>query len=458
VKTRILLNLLMIGMSMGTYAQKPTITLTFTADSNGRHIPLNSILIRNLTQGSETTLYAPDTVLVLDYITGMNENIAFNDNSFSLSQNFPNPMEDQTQVRLYLHKKENILITISDVIGRELVKKEFHLEHGIHSFSFYPGNESLYVLTARADQQSRTIKMFNSQSAAAGEGVCTLVYNGTKNVSTGYKSEIMLNNFVFDLGDQLQYSASSALGNRTIIDTPSGNQTYTFQYGISVMPCPGMPTITDIDGNIYNTVLINEQCWMKENLKTTTYNNGTSIPNVTDDNAWSNLTFGAYAWFDNDISWKDSYGALYNWFTTVDPNGLCPTGWHVPTYNEWTALPDYIGGPNSPHGNELKSCRQVNSPPGGNCNTSEHPRWEEDTLYSNYGTDDYGFSGLPGGRRQRQGNFNGPGIGNISYWWSSVEFYPSISAFYCFLAYNEGGVILGGTYYQNGFSVRCLRD
>ena len=218
-------------------------------------------------------------------------------------------------------------------------------------------------------------------------------------------------------------------------------------------PCPGMPTVTDIDGNQYNTVLIGNQCWMKENLKTTTYRNGTAIPNVTDANAWSNLTTGAYVWYVNDISWKDKYGALYNWFTTVDPNGLCPTGWHVPTHGEWTALTDYIGGTSSPHGNELKSCRQVNSPLGGGCNTSEHPRWNEHGTH--YGTDDYGFSGLPGGGRNYDGYFYY--VGDYGIWWSSTE-YSSSSAWGRRLGYTNGGVYVNGGYKRRGFSVRCLRD
>ncbi len=113
--------------------------------------------------------------------------------------------------------------------------------------------------------------------------------------------------------------------------------------------------INDIDGNTYNTVLIGTQCWMKENLKTTTYANGTPIPNVTDNTAWQNLTTGAYAWYENEIGWKDSYGALYNWYTTVDANGLCPTGWHVPAQSEWTDLTNHIGGIDSPYGNEFVS-------------------------------------------------------------------------------------------------------
>ena len=170
------------------------------------------------------------------------------------------------------------------------------------------------------------------------------------------------------------------------------------------------------DGQSYTTVQIGTQCWMAENLRTTTYQNGTPIPNVTENSHWSNLTTGAYVWYNNDISWKDKYGALYNWYAVVETNGLCPTGWHVPEHDEWTILTDFIGGTVSPHGNKLKSCRQVNSPLGGDCNTSEHPRWNEHSTH--YGTDDYGFSSLPGSFRSETGTFYN--IGARGFWWSST--------------------------------------
>ncbi len=437
---------------MGTMAQKPTMELTFTADNNGQHVPLNSLLIENLTQGRDTTLYAPDSVLVLDYITGMNENLAYEDNCFSLSQNFPNPMKGQTTLNLWLPERNDILITISDVIGREVVNQEFQLVQGSHSFTFHPGGESLYFLTARTDRQSRTIKMFNSSTVANVSGYCKLEYNGQQKTGVGdFKSGNALNNFVFDLGDMLKFTSFTDQGERVITSSPTDDQTYYFHY--TGNPCPDAPTVTDIDGNVYNTVQIGSQCWMKENLKTTTYNNGTPIPNVTDPDEWQDQTTGAYVWYDNDISWKDSYGALYNWYTTVDANGLCPTGWHVPTHDEWTDLTDYIGGTSSPHGNELKSCRQVNSPLGGGCNTSEHPRWEEDNY--NWGTDNYGFSGFPGGYRSSFGDFGF--IGDDGLWWSSTERLSNY-AWYRYLGYYDGYVIVGPNDKQYGFSVRCLRD
>jgi uncharacterized protein (TIGR02145 family) len=453
MKTSILLTVLIIGMIECTVAQKPSITITFTADDNGQHLSLDSILIMNLTQGGDTTLYSPDTVVVLNYNMGLKEVSDFS-NGFSLFQNYPNPIEGKTIVSLWLPDRHDILITISDVIGREVVNQEFHLEQGDHTFTFYPGRESLYFLTARADQQSQTIKMFNSPGIAAVSGLCTLEYNGAKNGLGSYKAGILLNNFVFDPGDQLQYTATSALGNRTIIDTPSGNQAYTFLFGSGGMPCPNMPTVTDIDGNVYNTVLIGNQCWMKENLKTTTYRNGTSIPNVIDTTAWLNLTTGAYVWYDNDISWKDKYGALYNWFTAIDSNGLCPLGWHVPPQEDWDVLFGLIGNLNQPIFNVLKSCRQVNSTLGGSCNTNNHPRWDAEV--DDYGTDDYGFAGLPGGRRHSHGPFSL--LGSHGFWWTSTL--DTLNMAWLEYLYGASGFIYIAVTNNKeaGFSVRCLRD
>jgi len=224
----------------------------------------------------------------------------------------------------------------------------------------------------------------------------------------------------------------------------------------------GVSTITDIDGNIYNTLLIGEQCWMKENLKTTIYRNGTPIEYPGADNsAWANNTTGAYAWYDNDISWKDSYGALYNWHAVNNDHGLCPTGWHLPSDAEWTQLTDYVVSQgyhnnwNDPigTGNALKSCRQVNSPLGGNCSTTEHPRWN--SYGTHHGFDEFGFSALPSGYRSTNGSFLY--IGYNGYWRSSTE-YSSTTAWTRYMRYDYGHVNRYDYYKAHGFSVRCLRD
>ena len=451
MKTKTLLSVLAFGLIISAFGQT-TMELTFTAEDNGQNIPINSILIENLTQGGDTTLYAPDTVLVLDYVTSINENEIIRDNTFFVSQNYPNPFKGKTEVNLHLPEKEHVKMTVRDILGGELAQYENTLNHGRHSFTFYSGNQKYYLLTVTGEQSSKTIKMLNANINTAYTGKCKIVYNGYEDNMIGYNSQKEINSFGFGPGDELKYTCYSDIGERTITDSPSGNQTYTFQFA-GGEPCPGMPTITDIDDNTYNTVQIGSQCWMAENLKTTTYNNGVPIPKVTNDDDWSNLSTGAYVWYGNAISWKDTYGAMYNWFTTIDANGLCPTGWHVPTNDEWTVLTDFIGGTSDPHGNELKSCRRVNSPLGGGCNTSEHPRWNEHNTH--YGTDDYGFSGLPGGYRYLDGIFHN--IGGDGLWWSSTE-HSSTNAWDRDLDYDTGFVGKGNYPKRAGFSIRCVRD
>ena len=452
MKTKTLLSVLVLGFTISAFGQNATMELTFTAEDNGQNIPLNSILIENLTQGGDTTLYAPDTVLVLDYLTSTNDIEIIGDDIFFISQNYPNHFKGKTEVDLLLPENEHVKIIVRDILGGELAQYENTLNHGRHSFTFYSGSQKYYLLTVIGEQSSKTIKMLNANIYTHYTRRCKIVYNGYEDEMIGYNSQKKINSLGFESGDELKYTCYSDIGERTITDSPSSNQTYTFQFGGSE-PCPGMPTITDIDENTYNTVQIGSQCWMAENLKTTTYQNGVPIPKVTNDADWMNLTTGAYAWYGNAISWKDPYGALYNWFTTVDANGLCPTGWHVPTNDEWTVLTDFIGGTSIPYGNELKSCRKVNSPLGEGCNTSEHPRWDEHNTH--YGTDDYGFSGLPGGYRYLDGIFFN--IGGDGLWWSSTA-NTSTKAWDRDLDYDRGFVGKGDYPKRAGFSIRCVRD
>jgi uncharacterized protein (TIGR02145 family) len=213
--------------------------------------------------------------------------------------------------------------------------------------------------------------------------------------------------------------------------------------------------VKDIDGNHYKVVLIGNQLWMAESLKTTMYRNGTPIEYPgTDNDAWVNDTVGAYAWYDNEIGWKDMYGALYNWYAVKNVNGLCPAGWGVPSAADWLELENYLTSINSNNiGNQLKSCRQVDSPLGAPCNTTEHPRWNSDLVH--HGTDDYGFSGLPGGNRSYL-NALFYGFGNLGYWWSSTS--ADINMAWIRSLNRETGDFLQAGFNKNfGISVRCLK-
>jgi uncharacterized protein (TIGR02145 family) len=195
--------------------------------------------------------------------------------------------------------------------------------------------------------------------------------------------------------------------------------------------------VTDIDGNIYNTVQIGNQVWMSENLKTTRYRNGGQIPNVTTDNAaWGNLTTGAWSYYNNDVSNNAIYGKLYNWYTTLGDT-LCPTGWGVPTDAEWTTLTTYLGG-ESVAGGKMKIIGNAywNDPNTGAINSS-------------------GFSVLPGGYRNDNGSFYS--VRDGAFFWSATE-NDNVNAWYRYLNSYNGNVYRSIDIKSFGASVRCLRD
>ena len=243
-----------------------------------------------------------------------------------------------------------------------------------------------------------------------------------------------------------------------IVTMPADNILLTAVFQQSEDPEPG--TVTDIDGNVYQTVIIGNQEWMAENLRVTRYNNEDEIPTGLSNTEWSNTTSGAYAIYNNDDNILEAYGKLYNWYAVDDSRGLCPEGWSVPSDADWTALVNYVvsqGFPNSNvtngAGNALKSCRQVGHPDGGDCDTSEHPRWNSHGTHS--GFDEFGFSALPGGGRWSGGSFYDVGGGGI--WWSATEG-SGTSAWYRGMFSSIGDVYRGNYGKRDGFSLRCFRD
>jgi len=210
-------------------------------------------------------------------------------------------------------------------------------------------------------------------------------------------------------------------------------------------------TVTDIDGNVYNTVTLGTQLWMKENLKTTKFNDNTSIPPVTGPTEWAALSTPGYCWYNNDAgSYKATYGGLYNWFA-VNTGKLCPTGWHMPTYDEWTVLINYLT--NNAYG-------YAGSGPDIAKSMASKSGW---TIYSGAGSvgndqasnNNSGFTAFPSGNRDVSGAFQEIGTG--SYWWSSTEYTPA-NAYLQYLLYDS--------FYCNwargdklaGYAVRCIND
>lgn len=169
-------------------------------------------------------------------------------------------------------------------------------------------------------------------------------------------------------------------------------------------PCPGVPTVTDYNGNIYSTVQIGSQCWMRENIRVRNYNDGIPIQKITNDSIWNYLYTSlapARCWYQNDSAANAVlYGALYNWYA-VKTEKLCPPGWHVPTQSEWETLNTYLGGSNI-SGGSMKATTHWKSPNTAATNVS-------------------GFTALPGGARAG-GTF--VGYEESAAWWSSTVYIP----------------------------------
>ncbi len=215
-------------------------------------------------------------------------------------------------------------------------------------------------------------------------------------------------------------------------------------YGVVVAQAFACGDPVSYQGYDYATVLIGDQCWFAENLRNENYDNGDAIPSNLSDSDWGNTTSGATAVYDESASNLETYGRLYNWYAVDDERGLCPSGWHVPTDGEWMTMEMALGMSESEanstgwrgtdQGTQMKTTYGWNG--GGN------------------GTNSSGFSGLPGGLRDNDGNFNSAEV--VGGWWSSSPSESFARNRYLFDFKEE--VYRGDHDRRRGFSVRCVQD
>jgi uncharacterized protein (TIGR02145 family) len=306
------------------------------------------------------------------------------------------------------------------------------------------GNDSTFTTLDTIPQYLTTaeIKEIKVNTALSGgsiidDGGSTVIARGVCwNTST---NPTIVNSFSFDssgTGEFISSIAGLTEGTTYFVRAYATNSVGT-AYG-NELSFTTIATVGDIDGNVYNSITLGTQVWMAENLKTTKYQNGDLIPNVTDNTTWTNLTTGAYCDYDNTPDISLTYGSLYNWYAVSDSRNVCPSNWHVPSDEEWTVLTNYLGG-DSVAGGKLKEGGLLhwNSP-----NTDA--------------TNETGFTALPGGMRYYTGPFGN--IGGNGLWWSSSE----INTDYAWgrnMAKGYSGVYVGGNDIKpSGFSVRCLQD
>lgn len=441
MKTKILLVFETFVLITCTYGQ--TFDLTFTAVNNTTYVHLDSVKVMNRSQMVDSVIHWPDTtftvtinpgdlLLFAGYSTGFPigiQEINTVKEQFQLLQSHPNPVEDQSIIPMYVPKKGTVNVMVSDVQGRLLFTFVRTLDKGYHRFRFTPGNSNIYIATALWNGESRSIKILSMKH---GNGKsCLIEYIGSSDNEASLKI--------------LENTAGMIVLESGILDTPVANETYTFEFATNI-PCPGTPTVT-YEGQVYNTIQIFSQCWLKENL-----NVGIMI-NGTQDQTNNSIT-EKYCYENNPDSCT-KYGGLYQWnemmqYTTQrGTQGICPPGWHLPTDEEWKVLE---GAVDSQYGIgdlewDIDGYRGFDA--GGNLKTASG--W-----YNNgNGTDLFGFSGLPGGIRYYDGYFDT--IGSHGTWWASTESYGDFAWYrnlYCTIT-EVYRLDLGE---EEGFSVRCVRD
>jgi uncharacterized protein (TIGR02145 family) len=199
----------------------------------------------------------------------------------------------------------------------------------------------------------------------------------------------------------------------------------------------GLPV--DGDGNEYDTVVIGTQVWLAENLKTSRYNNGISIPLVTDNTQWTEMISAAFCWYNNQPEkFKDGYGALYNWWA-ANVSYLCPVGYHVPNEVEWETLINYLGGEGMA-GGRLKEPGTVYWAYPNDCN-------ENVTGFNARGG---------GGRSDTDGTFGGIREGGV--WWAFKVYLSFPDSKRIDMSHDHWSAEIKGAWKEPGMSVRCVKN
>jgi uncharacterized protein (TIGR02145 family) len=217
-----------------------------------------------------------------------------------------------------------------------------------------------------------------------------------------------------------------------------------FLTGLTVETAAQTDSITDIDGNVYQTIAIGTQWWMTENLKVSRYANGDTIPYLKQDEDWAASEEGAYCYYANRTNFIDQFGLLYNWYVAADEREVCPSGWHISTDEDWIILEKYLGM-------SAAETERMTAWRGSN---------EGDKLkdHSFGGNNSSGFTAFGTGYRDPEGTFKAMGTDN-DYWTSTpYDNEGNTEGILHGLLNSKSSVVRNFHVPGYGFCIRCVRD
>ncbi len=362
---------------------------------------VSTVKVDNLISGATLTLNGGDVLHLMPNVGINTPDIDIGSMKIS-----PNPLLMESILTFVTPENGNSIISIADLSGRIICQTSIFLSVGTHSFRISGIGKGIYFVTVFGNNYSKTSKLI-SQSEKPGNA--EIIYINHSDPAKGHqlKSTETTVDMKYTNGDQLLFKGVSGIYSTIMTDIPTSSKTITFSF----VAC------TDGDGNNYATVQIGSgksvQTWMAENL------------NYSTGNSWC---------YDNNSSNCNTYGRLYDWQTAL---GACPSGWHLPTNAEWTALTDILGG---------------DSLAGGKMKETGTAYW----LSPNTGaTNNSGFTALPGGFR----DYDYSSFGSLTYstgFWSSTETWSD--AWILGLSYDNGAVNRIYDCKPDGYSARCIKD
>jgi len=315
-------------------------------------------------------------------------------NTFVVSENYPNPFRDETRVNFSVPELQTVRAEIYNILGQRVMSDEITLSPGYYSINLSLSylSTGIYFLHFRGLEQ-QTIKL----TKVGGDVIGGIGRGSTKATSHSGIGLSMLK-------PSREFTEFTIRVEKDWYESRSVTKHFESDTTINIpLVLLAEYLLTDIDDNEYQTVKIGDQWWMAENLKTTRYRNGDAIPANLDNAQWQNTTSDAYAVYphgdvdgiNSEEEMVDAYGKLYNWYAVDDERGLCPTGWHIPSDDEWKQLEMYLGMTREDADNPGSISRGIDE--GGKMKSirtepDTHPRWDS----PNEGvTNESGFSGLP---------------------------------------------------------------
>jgi len=394
--------------------------LSFSATGAGTI--LDSVKVENLTQSTSLSIGGND-------LLNLSPNVGIPDLTSNQPSNltvFPKPGNGFFTIDFVAISSGEACFSLYDLSGRIVFRKTENLVQGHHHFSLDGIGSGTYLLKVVSDKYSTTTKIISNNTSV---GIISMKYLSTMPDHAGRNPNSIksLIDMQYNTGDLLKMTGKSGIYKTIVMLVAGQDQDVVFDF----MAC------TDADNNHYPVVVIGTQIWMAENLKTTKYQNGDSVPNVSDNMAWQNLSSGAYCNYLNVGTYAAIFGKLYNWHVVSDVRNIAPPGWHVPTNDEFNILTTYLGGLNDA---------------GGKLKETGTTHW----LSPNPGaTNESGFTALPAGFRASSSTYYY--MGSTGMLWSSSEYIPGVPKAMV-IGYDSNLVLMNTGSAGDACTIRCVKD